>query len=161
MGINYMIIHELQNNVKPLIIFYMEPLTLASANAYTYSESHIRDFGEAPMPIDPKTRTRWTHHMQEEVNAAYLYRELAQLEENPKRREVFEKLAGVEDRHTNMWREIFREHELPLPDLQPAGKARLQAWAARREIYAFLARYLAPPMRDITLGISAAGRAAP
>ncbi len=36
-----------------------------------------------------------------------------------------------------------------------------EAWAARREIYAFLARYLAPPVRDITLGISAAGRAAP
>lgn len=36
-----------------------------------------------------------------------------------------------------------------------------EAWQARRDIYAFLARYLKPPNPEIHLGVSAAGRAAP
>ena len=36
-----------------------------------------------------------------------------------------------------------------------------EAWAARREIYAFLARYLKPPNPKITLGLTPEGRAAP
>jgi len=36
-----------------------------------------------------------------------------------------------------------------------------EAWAARRDIYRFLARYLKPPKPDVKLGISAEGRAAP
>ena len=36
-----------------------------------------------------------------------------------------------------------------------------EAWAARREIYRFLGRYLEPPSPEIALGISAEGRAAP
>ena len=36
-----------------------------------------------------------------------------------------------------------------------------EAWAARKEIYAFLARYLKPPNPKIHLGLTAEGRAAP
>ncbi len=36
-----------------------------------------------------------------------------------------------------------------------------EAWVYRQQIYAFLARYLKPPKPDITLGITAEGRAAP
>lgn len=36
-----------------------------------------------------------------------------------------------------------------------------EAWAARREIYGFLARYLKPPRPDISLGVGPEGRAAP
>ncbi len=36
-----------------------------------------------------------------------------------------------------------------------------EAWAARREIYAFLARYLKPPEPKISLGLTPEGRAAP
>jgi dipeptidyl aminopeptidase/acylaminoacyl peptidase len=36
-----------------------------------------------------------------------------------------------------------------------------EAWQARKDIYAFLARYLKPPNPDIQLGVTAAGRAAP
>ena len=36
-----------------------------------------------------------------------------------------------------------------------------EAWAARKEIYAFLARYLKPPNAKIHLGLTAQGRAAP
>ncbi len=36
-----------------------------------------------------------------------------------------------------------------------------EAWTARKEIYAFLARYLKPPNPKISLGLTAEGRAAP
>jgi len=36
-----------------------------------------------------------------------------------------------------------------------------EAWGYRKKIYAFLARYLKPPKPEITLGITAEGRAAP
>jgi dipeptidyl aminopeptidase/acylaminoacyl peptidase len=36
-----------------------------------------------------------------------------------------------------------------------------EAWAARREIYAFLARYLKPPQPKVPLGVTPEGRAAP
>jgi len=36
-----------------------------------------------------------------------------------------------------------------------------EAWQARKDIYAFLARYLKPPNPDIELGLTAEGRAAP
>jgi dipeptidyl aminopeptidase/acylaminoacyl peptidase len=36
-----------------------------------------------------------------------------------------------------------------------------EAWVYRKQIYAFLARYLKPPKPDITLGITKEGRAAP
>jgi dipeptidyl aminopeptidase/acylaminoacyl peptidase len=36
-----------------------------------------------------------------------------------------------------------------------------EAWQVRREIYAFLARYLKPPKPDVTLGITWNGTAAP
>jgi dipeptidyl aminopeptidase/acylaminoacyl peptidase len=36
-----------------------------------------------------------------------------------------------------------------------------EAWSAREEIYRFLTRYLNPPNPDITLGLTAEGRAAP
>ena len=43
------------------------------------------------------------HHWQDEADAAYLYRLLATLEPDAKRRSVFERLAEVEDRHTTIW----------------------------------------------------------
>jgi len=36
-----------------------------------------------------------------------------------------------------------------------------EAWSYRQKIYAFLARYLKPPKPQVSLGITAEGRAAP
>jgi dipeptidyl aminopeptidase/acylaminoacyl peptidase len=58
-----------------------------------------------------------------------------------------------------------KEFEYEIYDL-PGGHSfdRLdspEAWTVRRVIYDFLARHLAPPRRDIELGLGASGRAAP
>ena len=59
----------------------------------------------------------WDEHYTDERDAAFLYRQLAGLEPNDERRDLFERLARVEDRHVPRWEELFREGAPP-----PAGR---------------------------------------
>lgn len=73
------------------------------------------------------------HFLAEEIDAAYLYRELAAAERDPKRREVFEKLAAVEDLHVGRWEGVLAEQGGVVPSgRKPSGRARLVAWVARK-----------------------------
>ena len=65
---------------------------------------------EPPQP-DPS----WDEHYRDERDAAYLYRALAAVERNSDRKQLFEKLAVVEDRHAERWRELFAQSGRPLP----------------------------------------------
>jgi VIT1/CCC1 family predicted Fe2+/Mn2+ transporter len=84
------------------------------------------------MPPDQKTLTNWRHHLSDEADAAYLYRVLSELEPNQKRRDVFRRLAEVEDRHTAIWREALAKHGVTAAVPRPSARARFMAWAARR-----------------------------
>jgi vacuolar iron transporter family protein len=82
---------------------------------------------------DPATLHTWRHHWQDEFDAAYLYLVLAGQEPDPKKKDVYIKLAGVEERHTQMWEKLLREHARPVPERpQPSLNARLRAWFGRR-----------------------------
>jgi vacuolar iron transporter family protein len=74
----------------------------------------------------------WLHHLEDEADAAFLYRELAQAERDAHKAELYRKLAGVEDRHVEMWRTLLAEngHQVETPG--PSRGARLRAWVARR-----------------------------
>jgi VIT1/CCC1 family predicted Fe2+/Mn2+ transporter len=74
----------------------------------------------------------WLHHLEDEADAAYLYRELAQAERDPGRADIYRKLAAVEDRHVEMWRQLLAEngHQVGVPS--PSRGARARAWLARR-----------------------------
>jgi VIT1/CCC1 family predicted Fe2+/Mn2+ transporter/rubrerythrin len=74
----------------------------------------------------------WDEHYRDERDAAYLYRSLAEVEPDPERRELFGKLAVVEDRHAERWRELFEESGRPLPPYTTARRTRLLAWTAKR-----------------------------
>ena len=74
----------------------------------------------------------WLHHLEDEADAAYLYRELAAAEPVAERRAVFLKLAEVEDRHVAIWSRLITEAGHPLPVLRPTAKARFQGWLGRR-----------------------------
>src|SRR4051794_10652508 len=80
-------------------------------------------------PAPPHT---WLHHLEDEADAAYLYRELAQAEQDPKKANIYRQLAEVEDRHVEMWRKLLAEngHSVGVPS--PSRGARLRAWLARR-----------------------------
>ena len=74
----------------------------------------------------------WRHHLQDEADAAFLYRALASAEGDAKRRDLFERLAAVEDRHTGLWRKLLAERGIEVMAIHPSAKARLFAWLARR-----------------------------
>jgi VIT1/CCC1 family predicted Fe2+/Mn2+ transporter len=74
----------------------------------------------------------WAHHLADEADAAFLYRELARLERDPARAELYGRLAAVEDRHVAVWSDLIRAQGHAVPPTRISGKARLQAWLARR-----------------------------
>ena len=80
------------------------------------------------MPVDPS----WIEHYHDELDAAWLYRALAAVERDAHRRDIFERLAKVEDAHVERWRELFRSAGAELPDHRTSGRTRLLAWAATR-----------------------------
>jgi VIT1/CCC1 family predicted Fe2+/Mn2+ transporter len=82
-------------------------------------------------PERPQPEASWDHHYADERDAAFLYRELASFEKDTVRRELFERLAAVEDRHVERWRELFSDGGRPLPEYRTAGRTRLLAWVAR------------------------------
>src|SRR6059036_4091094 len=84
--------------------------------------------------VDTATLHTWLHHWQDEFDAAYLYLVLAGQESDPHRKDVYIKLAGVEERHTQMWEKLLAEHGHPIPKqgTRPSLNARLRAWFGRR-----------------------------
>lgn len=85
----------------------------------------IAEDGPEPDPV-------WDEHYRDERDAAYLYRALAAAETDPARRELFERLAAVEDRHVARWEELFRDGGRALPPYSTAFRTRLLAWMARQ-----------------------------
>ncbi|HXF95998.1 MAG TPA: VIT1/CCC1 transporter family protein [Gemmatimonadales bacterium] len=85
------------------------------------------------MALDHKTLDRWRHHWQDEYDAAYLYLALAGQEPDPKKKEIYIKLAGVEQKHVQMWEQLLAERGHPVPKAaRPSLNARLRAWFGRR-----------------------------
>src|SRR5207247_1310409 len=83
--------------------------------------------------VDTATLHTWLHHWQDEFDAAYLYLVLAGQESDPHRKDVYIKLAGVEERHTQMWEKLLAEHGHPVAaQPRPSFNARLRAWFGRR-----------------------------
>lgn len=88
---------------------------------------------------NPEVR-EWLHHWQDEADAAYLYLALAGQEGDPHRKDVYIKLAGVEERHVQMWGKLLAQHGHQVERARPSVNARLRAWFGRR----FGTRYLLP-----------------
>ena len=84
------------------------------------------------MPASVAPPSNWLHHLADEADAAFLYRELAGAEPDPARAEIYRHLAEVEDRHVAVWRRLLAEqgHEVAAP--APSLRARFMAWLARR-----------------------------
>jgi VIT1/CCC1 family predicted Fe2+/Mn2+ transporter len=74
----------------------------------------------------------WEQHYRDEVDAAYLYRTLARAETDRARRELFTRLADVEERHASRWRELFADRKQPVPAHTPSTRTRFLGWLGRR-----------------------------
>ena len=74
----------------------------------------------------------WLHHLADEADAAFLYRELARGESDPKRSALYARLAEVENRHVGVWQKLLSENGHSVPAVRVSLKARTMAWLARR-----------------------------
>ena len=83
-----------------------------------------------PLP-DGHTLANWHHHLHDEADAAFLYRVLARLEPSAARRDLYQRLAEVEDRHTAMWRKLLADRGAEPPIPAASFRARLMARLAR------------------------------
>ena len=84
------------------------------------------------MRPDGKTVKIWKRHLQDEVDAGFLYSVFAGLESDPKRKDILSGLAGVENRHVIRWREMLATYDIKVRRQRPTLKAKLMAWYARR-----------------------------
>jgi predicted membrane protein (TIGR00267 family) len=67
------------------------------------------------------------HHWQDEADAAYLYRILAAAEPDPHKKDIYSRLAEVEDRHVVVWGDLMTSHGHPPKKFKPSGRARMLA----------------------------------
>jgi VIT1/CCC1 family predicted Fe2+/Mn2+ transporter len=67
------------------------------------------------------------HHWQDEADAAFLYRILADAESDPHKKDIYSRLAEVEDRHVVVWADLLTKHGHPPPQFRPSTRARLLA----------------------------------
>ena len=81
---------------------------------------------------DSKTIKTWRHHLQDEVDASFLYSVFAELEPDPDRKDILLELADVESRHVARWEEMLTSYEIKIKEQRPTYKARFWSWYARK-----------------------------
>ncbi len=82
--------------------------------------------------VQDKDYSGWKRHLQDEVDAAFLYRRLAAVEKDAGRRGLYTRLAAVEDKHIQKWQELLGKagEDISAP-LKPGLRARLLGGLAR------------------------------
>jgi VIT1/CCC1 family predicted Fe2+/Mn2+ transporter len=76
--------------------------------------------------------TRYRSNLEGEADSATLYRALADAEEKPELKEVYRRLAAVEEAHAEFWRNRLRRLGASVGRHRPAWRTRALAWLARR-----------------------------
>ena len=82
---------------------------------------------EAPTHVREIDVHAFEQHWQDEADAAYLYRILAAAEPDPKKKDIYSRLADVEDRHVVVWSDLLAQHGHLPAEFRPSGRARLLA----------------------------------
>jgi VIT1/CCC1 family predicted Fe2+/Mn2+ transporter len=81
-------------------------------------------------PVSPDLHA-FEHHWQDEADAAYLYRLLANTEKEPRKSDLYRRLAAVEDRHVEIWAKLLSEHGRDPGHFRPSARTRLLAWLGK------------------------------
>ncbi|HEY0513590.1 MAG TPA: VIT1/CCC1 transporter family protein [Thermoanaerobaculia bacterium] len=82
----------------------------------------------APPPPDLEA---FAHHWQDEAEAAYLYRLLAAAEPDARKRDLYTRLAHVEERHTKIWGDLLAASGRPPGPFRPGLRAHALALIGR------------------------------
>lgn len=91
----------------------------------------------------PTDADRYRDNFTDEINAAYLYRVAAELEENEILSGVYIRLAETEERHAELWETQLNQAGADVPSREPDGRSRILAWLARRFGPSVLAQVMA------------------
>jgi VIT1/CCC1 family predicted Fe2+/Mn2+ transporter len=70
--------------------------------------------------------------LNDELNGAYLYDKLAQVEKDARLAEVYRRMSAVEGKHAAEWVERLKADGVSIPEYKPSWRSRTLAWAARR-----------------------------
>ena len=82
--------------------------------------------------IDKDTLEVWNHHLQDEADAAYLYRILGRLEKNENKSKIYDQLAVVEDKHKEVWLDLFSKNNINKKSPAPSSRAKFFGWIANK-----------------------------
>jgi len=77
-------------------------------------------------PHEPDLHT-FEHHWHDEADAAFLYRILAGSEPDEKKKDIYARLAEVEDRHVVVWGDLMAKHGHSPGKFKPSTRARVLA----------------------------------
>ncbi|MEO6695367.1 MAG: hypothetical protein ABIO41_09205, partial [Ignavibacteria bacterium] len=73
--------------------------------------------------IDKDTLSIWMHHLQDEADAAYLYRKLGRIEKVETKKDIYLQLADVEDRHKDTWLDLLAKNKIETKEPIPSTRA--------------------------------------
>lgn len=68
----------------------------------------------------------------DEQNSAYLYQTLAEIENDPRLRNIYQRLADAERQHAQQWVKRLQDLGVEVPGYHPGWRTRLLAWLAHR-----------------------------
>ena len=80
-----------------------------------------------PVPTSTPDLHAFAHHWQDEADAAYLYRLLSDAEPDAKKKDLYRRLAEVEDRHVEVWAGLLRANGRDPGRFRPSARTRLLA----------------------------------
>src|SRR6476661_6859740 len=72
------------------------------------------------------------HHWQDEADAAYLYRLLADAEPDEHKKDIYRRLADVEERHLEIWAALLAKNGRKIGPHRPTARTRLLAFLGRQ-----------------------------
>ncbi len=96
----------------------------------------------AKQQVQPEQISVWRDHWQDEADAAFLYRRIAEAESDPQRRQVYGELSVLEDHHVARWAGLLHEVGVEVPIHRPSLRARLMALVGQIFGWRFLASIL-------------------
>lgn len=82
--------------------------------------------------IDNETKSIWLGHLQDEIDAAFLYRTLTELKIPEKRKSIYSQLAEIEDKHVKAWKDLLTKNNITFGKDIPSFKARTIAKISKK-----------------------------
>ncbi|MGE5796308.1 MAG: VIT1/CCC1 transporter family protein [Ignavibacteria bacterium] len=79
---------------------------------------------------DKKSIEAWKHHLQDETDAGFLYRKLADKVNDPKKKDIYNKIAAIEDKHVSVFKDLLEKNGAAAGRLSPSAQAKFLNWAS-------------------------------